>query len=343
MVFDDLPKFDFVDKKAKLLKDSTNDKKAIRWIDAAWLRDRFLNIIVHMDFNKYDLKDSISWHPKHDLKWQLGNSYDRLLSMNQDDSTYGICTSDPFDGLVDFVFNEVHTYGIPNEFRVHFPDNPIDIKSIQSFDRLNDEDLQKFIQLEQTLDGDFWVSGLLSCMLSGAEWTHNKYGTTQDSRDNAGFTCDWWEDYDETGQQMIMIGHNSMISSGAFHSYEFADVKDFISKGIDGGFSLYIPVQGQEVRKAKLPNGEWGDDKVKYGAVLKKLDVTWNNSTCRFECSFEKYRQMIFDAANDIGINLLTSLPGPSNEMVSQWIEPYYGLSTQGYLVTHLLSSNSSK
>ena len=82
MVFDDLPKFDFVDKKAKLLKDSTNDKKAIRWIDAAWLRDRFLNIIVHMDFNKYDFKDSISWHPKHDLKWQLGNSYDRLLSMN---------------------------------------------------------------------------------------------------------------------------------------------------------------------------------------------------------------------------------------------------------------------
>ena len=92
-----------------------------------------------------------------------------------------------------------------------------------------------------------------------------------------------------------------------------------------------------------MPNGEWGDDKVKYGAVLKKLDVTWNNSTCRFECSFEKYRQMIFDVANDIGINLLTSLPGPSNEMVSQWIEPYYGLNTQGNLVTHLLSSNSSK
>lgn len=50
MIFNDLPKLDFVDKQAELLRDSNIDRKPIRWVDAAWLRDRFLNILLHLNY-----------------------------------------------------------------------------------------------------------------------------------------------------------------------------------------------------------------------------------------------------------------------------------------------------
>lgn len=155
----------------------------------------------------------------------------------------------------------------------------------------------------------------MSFLWSNPEWSHSKYGKIDDPSDIAGFYADWYETFDEEGNR-IWVGHTSMLASGLLHSYEYEEVKNKATKGIDGGFAMYVPVYGYEMRTKKKSDGSWEPDKVIYGSVLKRLEMTWNNSTCRFECSIGQYRDMIQDAANDIGIQLIQSLPGPSNERV---------------------------
>ena len=181
----------------------------------------------------------------------------------------------------------------------------------------------------------------MAFILQNVRWSKSKYGKIDDAPEWSGFYYDWYETFDEDGQP-TWVGHSSMISDGQFHSYDYdEDVKTEVTKGVDGGFSFYVAVVGQERRTTKLSDGSWSPDRVIYGTVLKRLDLIWNMEKSRFECSIENLRQMIFDAANDLGITLLQGLPGPSNERVFQYVHIDNDLSPIGWTVCHLKSSDS--
>lgn len=337
MVYDDLPKYDFVDENAALLADKTSAHPTLRWVDAAWLRDRFRNANVHLLFIDEDnLKSVISWQPTTDLKTVVGSEYENLLSLNEDGQSTGLFEQDPF-AAVEGVAVEGYPYiDIDDALRVQLDGNPLSADQHYQFSRISAADISAFQTIERNLQKFNWVAGYSAFQNpTNCRWSKSKYGDIEDAPDEIGFYSDWYAEV--TPEGLVWQGHCSILTAGDFFGFEQPELDGVVDKGVEESCRKYFRMNVYEAKDWIDESGVIIRSERIERSVVKSVGLEWNADTSRFEIDSGEMCNAILEAGEDCGMTLQTGFPGPANCRVFQRIS--FSQSQNGFVVSMLTDS----